>query len=113
MPANQLSLGTARGKDRRRRNACCSAARRELIEETGLRAKKWKKLVSFFPSPGYVEEKMTIFLATGLTQGESQPMEDERIETRWFTKKELRTLIASNQILDAKTMIGFLYWTRL
>ena len=63
------------------------AAKRELIEETGVRAKKWKKLVSFFPSPGYVEEKMTIFLATDLTQGESQPMEDERIETRWFTKK--------------------------
>ena len=68
------------------------AARRELIEETGLRAKKWKKLVSFYPSPGFVEEKMTIFLATDLTQGESQPMDDERIETRWFTKKELREL---------------------
>jgi ADP-ribose pyrophosphatase len=89
------------------------AARRELIEETGLRAKKWKKLVSFFPSPGFVEEKMTIFLATDLTQGESQPMEDERIETRWFTKKELREWIASNRILDSKTMVGFLYWTRL
>jgi ADP-ribose pyrophosphatase len=89
------------------------AARRELIEETGLRAKKWKKLVSFYQSPGFVEEKMTIFLATDLTQGQSQPMEDERIETRWFTKKELREWIASNRILDAKTMIGFLYWTRL
>jgi ADP-ribose pyrophosphatase len=89
------------------------AAKRELIEETGLRAKKWKKLVTFFPSPGYVEEKMTIFLATELTQGESQPMEDERIETRWFTKKEIRELLASNKILDAKTMIGFLYWARL
>ncbi len=89
------------------------AARRELIEETGLRAKKWKKLVSFFPSPGYVEEKMTIYLATGLTEGEAQPMEDERIETRWFTKKEIRRLIESNEILDAKTMIGFLYWARL
>jgi len=89
------------------------AARRELIEETGLRAKKWKKLVTFLPSPGYVEEKMTIFLATGLTQGEAQPMEDERIVTRWFTKKELRRQIASNKIVDAKTMIGFLYWARL
>src|SRR6266702_2308519 len=66
------------------------AAKRELIEETGLRAKKWKKLASFYPSPGYVEEKMTIFLATELTQGEAAPMEDERIETRWFAKKELR-----------------------
>lgn len=89
------------------------AAKRELIEETGLRAKKWKKLASFFPSPGYVEEKMTIFLATELTEGDSQPMEDERIETRWFTKKEILDLIASNKILDAKTMIGFLYWARL
>ncbi len=89
------------------------AAKRELIEETGLRAKKWKKLVSFFPSPGYVQEKMTIFLATELTQGESQPMEDERIETKWFTKKELRKMLESNEILDAKTMIAFLYWTRL
>lgn len=89
------------------------AAKRELIEETGLRAKQWKKLVSFYPSPGYVEEKMTIFLATGLTQGDARPMEDERIETRWFTKSELRRLIAANEIIDGKTMIGFLYWTRL
>jgi ADP-ribose pyrophosphatase len=55
---------------------------------------------------------MTIFLATELTEGESEPMEDERIETRWFTKKELRDWIASNKILDAKTMIGFHYWTK-
>lgn len=92
---------------------CAQAARRELKEETGLRAKKWKKLVTFFPSPGFLEEYMTIWLATGLEQGESQPMEDERIETRWFTKKELRKMIAANQIVDAKTMIGFLHWARL
>jgi ADP-ribose pyrophosphatase len=89
------------------------AARRELIEETGVRAKRWQKLVTFYPSPGYLEEKMTIFLATELTQGEAEPMEDERIVTRWFTKKELRRSIAENKIVDAKTMIGFLYWARL
>jgi ADP-ribose pyrophosphatase len=89
------------------------AAKRELVEETGYQAKKWKKLTSFYPSPGYVEEKMTIFLATELTEGESQPMDDERIETRWFAKKELTDLIRSNKILDAKTMIGFLYWAKL
>ena len=65
----------------------CKAARRELIEETGYRAKHWKKLVTFYPSPGYVAEKMTIFLATGLTAGEATPMDDERIETRWFTPR--------------------------
>lgn len=112
LPANQLLWELPAGKTDEGEGVL-QAAKRELIEETGLRAKKWKKLVSFFPSPGYVEEKMTIFLATELTQGEAQPMEDERIETRWFSKKELRDLIASNKILDGKTMIGFLYWARL
>ena len=56
---------------------------------------------------------MTIYLATGLTQGAAQPMEDERIETKWFSRKELRELIRTNKITDAKTMIGFLHWARL
>jgi ADP-ribose pyrophosphatase len=56
---------------------------------------------------------MTIYLAKDLTEGESHPMDDERIETRWFTKKELRKLISTNKIRDAKTMIGFLHWARL
>ncbi|HVW83104.1 MAG TPA: NUDIX hydrolase [Bryobacteraceae bacterium] len=89
------------------------AAKRELIEETGYRAKKWKKLASFYPSPGYVEEKMTIFLATELTKGDAKPMDDERIETRWFTKKELNEEIRKNRIVDAKTMIAYLYWAKL
>ncbi len=83
------------------------AAKRELSEETGYRAKSWIKIADFFPSPGFLAEKMTIFLATGLSAGESSPMEDERIETRWFTPRELRQWIKSGKILDAKTMIGF------
>ncbi len=88
------------------------AAKRELGEETGYRAKKWTKLAMFWPSPGFLAEKMTIFLATELTEGEQHVMEDERIETRWFTSRELDGLIAAGKLPDAKTMIGFLTWKR-
>jgi len=84
-----------------------AAAKRELREETGCTAKRWTKLVSFFPSPGYVEEKMTVFLAEELKQGEAQPMEDERIETGWFSLREIGEMIARGQICDAKTIIGW------
>src|SRR5277367_1816358 len=89
------------------------AAKRELIEETGYRAKHWKKLVMFYPSPGFVAEKMTIFLATGLTEGRATPMEDERIEARWFTAKEIEQAIQKGKIMDGKTMLGYLTWKNL
>jgi len=89
-----------------------AAARRELLEETGYRARKWKRLVSFYASPGYVSEKMTIFLATGLTAGQARPMEDEKIHCRWFTAAELDGLVGSGKIVDAKTLVGFLAWKR-
>jgi ADP-ribose pyrophosphatase len=90
-----------------------AAAKRELREETGLRARSWKKLASYWPSPGFLEEKMNVFLATGLTQGDSQWMDDERIETRWFTESELDGLIRAGKVEDGKTLIGFLTWQRL
>lgn len=88
------------------------AAKRELVEETGYKAKKWEKLAEFYASPGFLQEKMTIYLATGLTEGEKKPMEDERIETRWFTWRELDKLIKAGKILDGKTQIAFLKWKR-
>src|SRR5947209_19025154 len=86
------------------------AAKRELGEETGYRARTWIKLASFWVSPGYVQERMTIFLATDLTEGEATPMDDERIETRWFTARELGDMIRAGKIEDGKTMIGFYVW---
>ena len=83
------------------------AAKRELKEETGYKAKTWKKLLKFFASPGYVAEQMTIYLATDLQDGEATPMEDEKIEKKWFTKKALTAMIRSNEIVDAKTMLGY------
>jgi ADP-ribose pyrophosphatase len=88
------------------------AAKRELSEETGYRAKKWTKLASFFVSPGFLEEKMTVYLVQDLTEGEKHFMEDERIETRWFSSRELDEMVRTNKIVDAKTIIGFLTWKR-
>ena len=86
------------------------AAKRELKEETGYAAGKWSKLASYWASPGFVAERMTLFLAEELTAGEATPMEDERIEARWFKRKELARMIAENEIEDGKTIIGFLTW---
>ena len=88
------------------------AARRELAEETGYRAKKWKKLISFWPSPGYVAEKMNLFVATGLTAGDAKPMEDERIRMRWFAPAEIERMIRTGKIQDGKTIAGYLAWRK-
>ena len=82
------------------------AAKRELAEETGYKARRWTRLVSFFASPGYVQERMTIFLAEDLTAGTATPMDDEQIETGWFTPRQLKEMIAKGEIQDAKTIIG-------
>ena len=86
------------------------AAKRELKEETGYAAKKWTRLASYYASPGFVQERMTIYLATELIAGEATPMDDERIEARWFPRKELDQMIRSGKIEDAKTMVGYFMW---
>ena len=87
-------------------------AKRELKEETGYKAGKWSKLVSYYASPGFVAEKMNVFLAENPVAGEPSPMEDEQIETRWFSGKEMDELIRNGQILDGKTLAGYLLWKR-
>lgn len=86
------------------------AAKRELREETGYSARKWTKLVSFWASPGYIDEKMNLFLATEVTEGKQQPMEDERIEIRWFGRKQLHDMVTAGKIRDGKTLIGYFFW---
>jgi ADP-ribose pyrophosphatase len=89
-----------------------AAAKRELREETGCRARKWRRLISFYPSPGFLSEKMHVYVATELTHGEAEPMDDERIETRWFTPRELEGMIRSGRIQDGKTIVAFLAWQK-
>ncbi|MBV8070203.1 MAG: NUDIX hydrolase [Acidobacteriaceae bacterium] len=83
------------------------AAKRELQEETGYQAKRWDELASFWASPGYVSERMTVFLAQELTAGKPQAMEDERIEVRWFDRQHVADMIHNGEIIDGKTMIGY------
>lgn len=86
------------------------AAKRELREETGFEAKTWTPLITFWASPGYVDEKMTIFLAENLTEGKQQPMEDERIELKWFAPDDLLRMITAGEIHDGKTIAGYFMW---
>lgn len=88
------------------------AAKRELKEETGYTARKWTRLVSFWASPGYVAEKMTIYAAEDLTAGDAQPMEDEQIEARWFTLAEIEQMIDTGKLIDGKTIIAAGLWRR-
>jgi nudix-type nucleoside diphosphatase (YffH/AdpP family) len=86
-----------------------SAARRELLEETGITAKRWKKAISFFSSPGFLDETMELFLARGLKQGEAQPEEDEVIRARFFPISLAVKMVMSGKIADAKTIVGVLW----
>lgn len=85
-------------------------AARELREETGYRAKKFKIFLEFFPTPGFLEEKMYLLLAEGLTPGEAEPEEDEKIVARAYTHKELDEMLRGKKLRDAKTIAGLLYY---
>ena len=85
------------------------SARRELREETGYRARVFKPLVEFFPSPGILSEKMHLFEARGLTPSQGQPDADEHIKTGLFTIAELINMVRENKIRDAKTLVGILW----
>jgi ADP-ribose pyrophosphatase len=88
------------------------AAARELIEETGYRAKRFKVFLDVFPTPGFLEERMYILLAEGLTLGEAEPEEDEKITVKAFTTGELEKMIRQGKLRDAKSIAGLLYYFR-
>ena len=89
------------------------AAKRELKEETGLSAKKWTKLFGLYMSPGFLAEKMHIYVARELKQGKTNFMDDERIESKWFRPKEMNDMIRDGQIIDGKTIAAWLAWRTL
>lgn len=90
-----------------------AGAKRELLEETGYKAKHWSKLVRYYASPGFLGEWMQIFVAEGLTPGDAQPEEDEQIELFAVPLSELLREIEAGRILDAKTIASTLLYDRL
>jgi ADP-ribose pyrophosphatase len=90
-----------------------AGAKRELLEETGYKAKHWSKLVRFFASPGFLGEWMQVYIAEGLTAGDAQPEDDEHIELFAVPLSELLRQIEAGRILDGKTIAAALLYDRL
>ena len=89
------------------------AARRELEEETGMRAGSWRKLGTFYSAPGFTDELMHLYLATDLTSasedGRLGPDEDERLILEWLPWQDAVAAAETGAIRDAKSIVG-LFW---
>jgi ADP-ribose pyrophosphatase len=103
LPAGKLEAG----------EDALAGAQRELAEETGYSAKKWKPLVEYYPSPGFLGESMRVFVAEGLVAGDAHPEDDEQIEFRLAKLSEVLKMIEKGAILDGKTLSSVLLYARI
>lgn len=85
-----------------------SAAQRELEEETGLQARHWQKLTAMYTTPGFCNEQISIYLATGLSQHPAHPDPDEFLQLTRLPLEEAVALCASGEIRDSKTIVGLM-----
>lgn len=99
----EIPAGTLEDDERPERGAL-----RELEEEIGVRAEKIEKLTEFWVSPGFLTEKMYLFLALELSETEQNLDDDEAIEIERFSFAEAFEMIRENMIEDAKTMVGLI-----
>jgi len=83
-------------------------ARRELEEEVGLRAERLERICVFYTTPGFCDERMYLFRATGLAAVPARPEADERIEAATFTLEEARAMIERGEIREGKTLVALL-----
>jgi len=86
------------------------AAARELREETGYRAKRFREFLDVFPTPGFLEERMHILLAEGLTEGKAEPEADEKIISRAYGIHQLKQMMKNGKLKDGKSIAGILYY---
>ena len=85
------------------------SAKRELKEETGFSAKRWKPILHFYVSPGFLGEVMYVYMASGLIPGEAEPEEDEKITCQFFPLSKAVRMCLTGKIIDAKT-ISAIFW---
>ncbi len=104
----ELPAGTLDGREPPR-----AAAQRELAEETGYTAERWRELPGFFMSPGILRERMHVFVAEGLTAGNPAREAGENIDNLVVPWKEAMAMVTSGEIEDAKTLCALLMWDRL
>jgi len=86
-----------------------ACARRELEEETGARAEKIEHLTTIFTTPGFTDERIHLFCATGIVAGEPRHEADEFIELRVESLSSVMGMIGSGEITDAKSIVALLY----
>ncbi len=84
------------------------AAKRELEEETGLQAEHWQKLTSMYTTPGFCNERISIYLATDLSQHPSHPDADEFLRIKKIPLDDAIAQCMSGEIQDGKTLVGLL-----
>jgi ADP-ribose pyrophosphatase len=90
-----------------------ATAVRELAEETGYTAARWRKLCEFFPSPGVLSERTHLFVAEGLTPGQARPEHDEELRPVVVPFEDALRQATDGTIRDAKTLVALLLWARI
>jgi ADP-ribose pyrophosphatase len=110
--AKEYLLEVPAGKMEAGENALVGA-KRELLEETGFRAARWRKMVRYFASPGFLGEWMQVFIAEGLTLGEARPEYDEQLEIETIPLSRLLSMIEAGKVHDGKTLISVMLYERL
>ncbi len=86
-----------------------AGAKRELLEETGYRAARWRRILKFYASPGFLDETMALYLARDLKAGKAQPEDDELIRRRWVPLSSALLLVLRGTIRDGKTISAVLW----
>jgi ADP-ribose pyrophosphatase len=86
-----------------------ACARRELREETGAVAERVEHLTTIFTTPGFTDERIHLFLATGISAGEPKPMSDEFLEVETRPLSKVLEMIRDREIVDAKSIVALLF----